>query len=91
MTGLVYSYRYHERVLYIDIDVHHGDGVEEAFYTTDRVMTYSLHKFGDFFPGTGNVDDKGADKGVNYSLNFPLKDGMDDLSYEIYYKEVKIL
>jgi hypothetical protein len=47
--------RYHARVLYIDIDIHHGDGVEEAFYTTDRVMTVSLHKFGDFFPGTGDV------------------------------------
>jgi histone deacetylase 1/2 len=36
--------RTYRRVLYIDIDVHHGDGVEEAFYTTDRVMTVSLHK-----------------------------------------------
>ena len=42
--------KYHPRVLYIDIDIHHGDGVEEAFYTTDRVMTVSFHKFGDFFP-----------------------------------------
>jgi histone deacetylase 1/2 len=40
-------------VLYVDIDIHHGDGVEEAFYTTDRVMTVSFHKYGDFFPGTG--------------------------------------
>jgi hypothetical protein len=47
--------RYHPRVLYIDIDVHHGDGVEEAFYVTDRVMTVSFHKFGDFFPGTGDL------------------------------------
>eukprot|EP00897_Mesotaenium_endlicherianum_P004480 jgi/Mesen1/405/ME000010S_10853 len=45
--------KYHNRVLYIDIDIHHGDGVEEAFYTTDRVMTVSFHKFGDYFPGTG--------------------------------------
>lgn len=45
--------KYHARVLYIDIDIHHGDGVEEAFYVTDRVMTCSFHKFGDFFPGTG--------------------------------------
>jgi histone deacetylase 1/2 len=36
--------KYHTRVLYIDIDIHHGDGVEEAFYTTDRVMTASFHK-----------------------------------------------
>ena len=47
-------YRYHPRVLYIDIDIHHGDGVQEAFYLTDRVMTVSFHKYGNyFFPGTG--------------------------------------
>jgi histone deacetylase 1/2 len=40
--------RFHARVLYIDIDIHHGDGVEEAFYSTDRVMTASFHKFGDY-------------------------------------------
>lgn len=41
--------------MYIDIDVHHGDGVEEAFYTTDRVMTVSFHKYGEYFPGTGDI------------------------------------
>ncbi len=46
---------YHTRVLYVDIDVHHGDGVEEAFYTTDRVMTCSFHKYGEYFPGTGEL------------------------------------
>jgi len=47
-------FRYHPRVLYIDIDIHHGDGVQEAFYLTDRVMTVSFHKYGNyFFPGTG--------------------------------------
>ncbi len=49
------SPRYHQRVLYIDIDIHHGDGVEEAFYTTDRVMTVSFHKYGEYFPGTGDL------------------------------------
>jgi histone deacetylase 1/2 len=68
--------------LYIDIDIHHGDGVEEAFYTTDRVMTVSFHKFGDYFPGTGSVKDVGKDKGKNYALNFPLNDGVDDASFE---------
>ena len=48
-------YRYHQRVLYVDIDIHHGDGVEEAFYTTDRVMTCSFHKYGEYFPGTGDL------------------------------------
>lgn len=42
-------------MLYVDIDIHHGDGVEEAFYTTDRVMTVSFHKYGEYFPGTGDL------------------------------------
>lgn len=52
---VVNMYRYHQRVLYVDIDIHHGDGVEEAFYTTDRVMTVSMHKYGEYFPGTGDL------------------------------------
>ncbi|GIX86252.1 histone deacetylase 1 [Caerostris extrusa] len=75
-------YRYHQRVLYIDIDIHHGDGVEEAFYTTDRVMTASFHKYGEYFPGTGDLRDIGAGKGKYYAVNFPLRDGIDDESYE---------
>lgn len=52
--------KYHARVLYVDIDIHHGDGVEEAFLATDRVLTVSLHKFGDgFFPGTGDLHNCG--------------------------------
>lgn len=70
-----------QRVLYVDIDVHHGDGVEEAFYTTDRVMTVSFHKFGDFFPGTGHIRDIGVGNGKYYALNVPLNDGMDDESF----------
>ncbi|KAK3241677.1 hypothetical protein CYMTET_48582 [Cymbomonas tetramitiformis] len=80
--------KYHERVLYIDIDIHHGDGVEEAFYTTDRVMTVSFHKFGDYFPGTGHLDDIGQDKGKHNSLNIPLHDGIDDESYEQLFKPI---
>eukprot|EP01090_Pellita_catalonica_P008307 TRINITY_DN1903_c0_g1_i2.p1 TRINITY_DN1903_c0_g1~~TRINITY_DN1903_c0_g1_i2.p1 ORF type:complete len:398 (-),score=58.68 TRINITY_DN1903_c0_g1_i2:104-1297(-) len=80
--------KYHPRVLYIDIDIHHGDGVEEAFYTTDRVMTVSFHKFGEYFPGTGDIRDIGAGKGKYYSLNFPLRDGIDDESYESIFKPI---
>lgn len=72
----------YQRVLYIDIDIHHGDGVEEAFYLTDRVMTVSFHKHGEFFPGTGDIKDVGASNGKYYSLNVPLQDGMDDASYQ---------
>jgi len=76
----------HQRVLYIDVDIHHGDGVEEAFYTTDRVMTVSFHKYGDFFPGTGSMEDIGYEKGLNYSINFPLEDGIDDEAYMYIFK-----
>ena len=74
--------KYHQRGLYIDIDIHHGDGVEEAFYTTDRVMTVSFHKYGEYFPGTGDLRDIGAGKGKYYAVNFPLRDGIDDDSYQ---------
>mmetsp|Transcript_28454 Transcript_28454/g.44252 ORF Transcript_28454/g.44252 Transcript_28454/m.44252 type:complete len:452 (-) Transcript_28454:242-1597(-) len=78
----------HERVLYIDIDIHHGDGVEEAFYTTDRVMTLSFHKFGEYFPGTGDVLDIGYGSGKNYAINFPLNDGMDDASFKSVFRPI---
>lgn len=78
--------KYHQRVLYIDIDIHHGDGVEEAFYTTDRVMTVSFHKYGEYFPGTGDLKDIGAGKGKFYAVNFPLRDGIDDDAYESIFK-----
>ncbi|GJN16492.1 hypothetical protein PR202_gb03490 [Eleusine coracana subsp. coracana] len=73
--------RFHRRVLYVDIDVHHGDGVEEAFFTTNRVMTVSFHKYGDFFPGTGHISDVGAGEGKHYALNVPLSDGIDDATF----------
>jgi histone deacetylase 1/2 len=73
------------RVLYVDIDVHHGDGVEEHFKADDRVMTVSFHRYdGDgsyFFPGTGKADDVGEGKGKYYTLNVPMKAGMDDAMY----------
>lgn len=78
----------HARVLYIDIDLHHGDGVEEAFYCTDRVMTFSLHKYGDFFPGTGHIKDTGAKEGTGFSVNAPLNSGMTDEAYENLFKPV---
>ncbi|KAI9891395.1 MAG: histone deacetylase [Vezdaea aestivalis] len=82
VLGIIELLRYKQRVLYIDIDVHHGDGVEEAFYTTDRVMTVSFHKYGEYFPGTGELRDIGIGAGKHYSVNFPLRDGIDDKSYK---------
>ncbi|KIY50746.1 histone deacetylase complex, catalytic component RPD3 [Fistulina hepatica ATCC 64428] len=80
--------RIYPRVLYIDIDCHHGDGVEEAFYCTDRVMTCSFHKFGEYFPGTGNIKDKGRGKGKGYAVNVPLKDGLTDESFKSIFEPI---
>lgn len=82
VLGIIELLRFKQRVLYIDIDVHHGDGVEEAFYTTDRVMTVSFHKYGEYFPGTGELRDIGVGNGKYYSVNFPLRDGITDDTYK---------
>ena len=61
------------RVAYIDIDVHHGDGVQHAFYDSDRVLTISLHQDPrTLFPGTGFVEEIGRGVGTGYSVNVPL-------------------
>ena len=79
----------HARILYIDIDIHHGDGVEEAFYLTNRVMTLSFHQSGNnFFPRTGFSNDVGAKTGKSYALNFPLSTGMNDAAYASIFKPV---
>ena len=61
------------RVAYIDIDVHHGDGVQESFYSDSNVMTVSIHEGGrTLFPGTGFVEEIGEGAGEGYSVNVPL-------------------
>lgn len=82
VVGILELLKFHKRVLYVDIDIHHGDGVEEAFFNTDRVMTVSFHKFGNFFPGTGDIKDVGISKGRLYSVNVPLAEGITDELYE---------
>ncbi|CAG0914952.1 unnamed protein product [Notodromas monacha] len=81
--------KYHPRVLYIDIDIHHGDGVQEAFYLCDRVMTVSLHKYGNnFFPNTGHMYELGGEIGKYFSVNVPFREGIDDASYASVFKPV---
>ncbi|HEY3347769.1 MAG TPA: acetoin utilization protein AcuC [Nitrospirota bacterium] len=67
------------RVAYIDIDAHHGDGIQQIFYHTDQVLTISLHENGHFlFPGTGFPEEYGAGFGKGYSINLPLMSGTGD-------------
>ena len=61
------------RVAYVDIDCHHGDGVQYAYYDTERVLTISMHESGQFlFPGTGTTQEIGAGRGRGYAVNVPL-------------------
>ena len=71
-----------QRVVYVDIDAHHGDGVQHAFYDTDQVMTISLHQSGTYlFPGTGFVNEMGTGIGLGYSVNVPLYPYTNDELY----------
>jgi acetoin utilization protein AcuC len=70
------------RVVYVDIDAHHGDGVQFAFYRDPNVLTISTHERGDrLFPGTGFVDELGEGNGRGYSVNLPLEPFTDDEVY----------
>ncbi|MBI4203153.1 MAG: acetoin utilization protein AcuC [Chloroflexi bacterium] len=77
------------KVAYVDIDAHHGDGVQHAFYDTGAVLTISLHESGRFlFPGTGFVEELGAGKGEGYSVNAPLAPYTGDETYLWVFHEV---
>jgi acetoin utilization protein AcuC len=78
-----------KRVAYIDMDAHHGDGVQEAFYRTNKVMTISFHQNGTtLFPSTGFVQEFGAGEGVGFSVNVPLFPWTDDEIFVWSFSEV---
>ncbi len=71
-----------QRVAYVDIDAHHGDGVQAAFYDSDQVLTISIHESGrHLFPGTGEVREAGESGGKGYSVNLPLLPYTGDDTY----------
>jgi acetoin utilization protein AcuC len=77
------------RVVYLDVDVHHGDGVESAFYGTDQVLTISIHQDGrTLFPGTGFPEEIGEGPGRGYAVNLPLAPETDDDLYFWAFMEV---
>jgi acetoin utilization protein AcuC len=77
------------RVAYLDIDAHHGDGVQEAFYHTDQVLTISIHESGHyFFPGTGYEREMGSGSGKGYFVNIPLLAHTDDALFMKAFDEV---
>ena len=77
------------RVAYLDIDAHHGDGVQEAFFDNGRVLTISIHESGQYlFPGTGFVPESGVGSGEGYSVNLPLYPYTGDEIYLSAFHEV---
>jgi acetoin utilization protein AcuC len=78
-----------KRVVYIDIDAHHGDGVQAAFYDTDKALTISFHENGRFlFPGTGFVEEMGTGEGEGYAVNVSFLPGTTDDIYEEAFDEI---
>ena len=77
------------RILYIDTDAHHGDGVQWAFYDDPNVLTVSLHETGKYlFPGTGNTTERGDGNGYGFSVNIPLEAFTEDQSFLDLYSEL---
>lgn len=76
------------KVLYIDTDAHHGDGVQFTFYNTNEVMTYSIHETGRYlFPGTGSTTERGDDSGFGFSVNLPVDAFTEDESFLSIFEE----
>ncbi|UFT98058.1 acetoin utilization protein AcuC [Radiobacillus kanasensis] len=73
---------YNLRVLYVDTDAHHGDGVQNIFYNDPNVCTLSIHETGRYlFPGTGQVHERGVQAGYGYSFNVPVDAFTEDESF----------
>lgn len=80
--GAEYSRRRHgaKRVLIVDIDVHHGNGTQRAFYDRADVLYFSAHQF-PCYPGTGKLSEIGMGAGEGYTINVPLSRGRGDRDY----------
>lgn len=77
-----------ERILILDIDAHHGNGTQEIFYNTNKVLYISLHEDSKGFPGTGFVDEVGEGEGIGYTVNVPFPFRIDDAIYQRAFDEI---
>ena len=81
-VAIQYLRSQHLRVAYIDIDVHHGDGVQWVHYRDPDVFTFSIHESGRYlFPNTGSIDEKGEGDGKGSVINIPLEKHTDNESF----------
>jgi acetoin utilization deacetylase AcuC-like enzyme/acyl-CoA hydrolase/GNAT superfamily N-acetyltransferase len=77
------------RVAYVDVDAHHGNGVQDAYYQDDRVLTISLHQTGkSLYPWSGFESEIGEHMGKGYNINIPLPEECDDEAFEMVYNRV---
>ena len=79
-----------DRVLVLDIDAHHGNGTQEAFYRSRRVLYISLHEDPIVFPVTGFADEVGEEEGQGYTVNVPLPHGTGDKIYLRAFNEIAV-
>jgi acetoin utilization protein AcuC len=78
-----------ERIAYVDVDVHHGDGPQAIFYDDPRVLTISIHESGEYlFPGTGSVDERGAGAAEGTKVNVPLEPSTGDDGWLAAFRDV---
>ncbi len=83
LAAAVAAREFDARVLYVDFDCHHGDGVQWIFYADPRVLTVSFHESGRFlFPSTGGVEEIGEGAGRGYSVNVPMQPFTQDASWQ---------
>jgi acetoin utilization deacetylase AcuC-like enzyme len=75
-----------DRVLIVDWDVHHGNGTQEAFWTSDRVGFFSSHRF-PFYPGSGDRNETGAEKGLGWTVNLPLSYGISRREFQTRFRQ----
>ncbi|MEI6126042.1 MAG: histone deacetylase [Pseudomonadota bacterium] len=76
-----------KRVLIVDWDIHHGNGTQNAFYGSDKVLYFSTHQY-PYYPGSGACEETGENEGMGYTVNVPLSGGQGDADYIKIFNEV---
>ncbi|MGC9324043.1 MAG: histone deacetylase family protein [Desulfomonilia bacterium] len=77
------------KVMIVDFDVHHGNGTQESFYTSEDVLYFSSHQW-PFYPGTGALSEIGAGSGTGFTVNCPLRGGKSDGQYVALYRYLMV-
>lgn len=76
-----------QRILIVDWDLHHGNGTQNTFYAEPQVLYFSTHQF-PYYPGSGEIDEIGAEKGEGFTVNVPLPVGQGDEEYRTIFEQL---